>query len=47
MSKFIESSKNMERLQSEDISNAILYTIQAPNHMNVTGKVNDEHKNHH
>jgi NADP-dependent 3-hydroxy acid dehydrogenase YdfG len=35
MSKFIEASKNMERLQSEDISNAILYTIQAPNHVNV------------
>src|SRR5215212_9689638 len=35
MSKFIEASKNMERLQSEDIANAILYTIQAPNHVNV------------
>lgn len=35
MSKFIEASKNMERLQSEDIANAILYTIQAPAHVNV------------
>jgi NADP-dependent 3-hydroxy acid dehydrogenase YdfG len=35
MSKFIETSKNMERLQSEDIANAILYTIQAPAHVNV------------
>jgi NADP-dependent 3-hydroxy acid dehydrogenase YdfG len=35
MSKFIEASKNMERLQSEDISNAILYAIQAPSHVNV------------
>jgi NADP-dependent 3-hydroxy acid dehydrogenase YdfG len=35
MSKFIEASKSMERLQSEDIANAILYAIQAPNHVNV------------
>ena len=35
MSKFIEASKNMERLQSEDIANAILYAIQAPSHVNV------------
>ncbi len=35
MSKFIESSKNMERLQSEDVANAILYAIQAPSHVNV------------
>jgi len=35
MSKFTEASKNMERLQSEDISNAILYAIQAPSHVNV------------
>ena len=34
-SKFIEASKNMERLQSEDVANAILYAIQAPNHVNV------------
>ena len=35
MSKFVEASKSMERLQSEDISNAILYAIQAPTHVNV------------
>jgi NADP-dependent 3-hydroxy acid dehydrogenase YdfG len=35
MSKFIEASKSMERLQSEDIANAILYAIQAPSHVNV------------
>jgi NADP-dependent 3-hydroxy acid dehydrogenase YdfG len=35
MSKFIEASKNMERLQSEDVANAILYAIQAPSHVNV------------
>ena len=28
MSKFIEASKNMDRLQSEDIANAILYTYK-------------------
>jgi NADP-dependent 3-hydroxy acid dehydrogenase YdfG len=35
MSRFMEASKNMERLQSEDIANAILYTIQTPIHVNV------------
>jgi len=35
MTKFIEASKNMETLQSEDIANAILYAIQAPSHINV------------
>jgi NADP-dependent 3-hydroxy acid dehydrogenase YdfG len=35
MTKFVEGSKNMERLQSEDIANAILYAIQAPSHVNV------------
>jgi NADP-dependent 3-hydroxy acid dehydrogenase YdfG len=35
MSKFVQASENMERLQSEDIANAILYAIQAPNHANV------------
>jgi NADP-dependent 3-hydroxy acid dehydrogenase YdfG len=29
MSKFIQASKNMQRLQSEDVANAILYAIQA------------------
>lgn len=35
MAKFIQASKSMETLQSEDIANAILYAIQAPNHVNV------------
>jgi NADP-dependent 3-hydroxy acid dehydrogenase YdfG len=35
MAKFIQASKNMETLQSEDIANAILHAIQAPNHVNV------------
>ena len=35
MVKFIQASKDTERLQSEDIANAILYVIQAPNHVNV------------
>ena len=35
MAKFIQASKNMERLQSEDIANAILYAILAPSHVNV------------
>ena len=35
MSKFIEASKNIERLQSDDVANAILYAIQAPTHVNV------------
>jgi NADP-dependent 3-hydroxy acid dehydrogenase YdfG len=35
MTKFIQASKNMETLQSEDIANAILYAIQTPNHVNV------------
>ena len=35
MSKFVQASKSMERLQSDDVANAILYAIQAPNHVNV------------
>ena len=35
MSKFIQASKDMEKLQSEDITNAILYAIQTPNHVNI------------
>ena len=35
MTGFIQATKNMETLQSEDIANAILYAIQAPNHVNV------------
>lgn len=35
MTGFIQATKNMETLQSDDIANAILYAIQAPNHVNV------------
>ncbi len=35
MEKFIQASKSMETLQSEDIANAILYAIKSPNHVNV------------
>ena len=32
---FIEKGKNMEGLKAEDISNAIIFAIDAPNHVNV------------
>ena len=32
---FIEKGKQMEALQADDISNAIIFAIDAPNHMNV------------
>jgi NADP-dependent 3-hydroxy acid dehydrogenase YdfG len=35
MTGHIQATKNMETLQSEDIANAVLYAIQAPNHVNV------------
>jgi NADP-dependent 3-hydroxy acid dehydrogenase YdfG len=35
MTGFIQATKNIETLQSDDIANAILYAIQAPNHVNV------------
>jgi NADP-dependent 3-hydroxy acid dehydrogenase YdfG len=35
MSGFIKATKNMETLQAEDIANAVLYAIEAPNHVNV------------
>jgi NADP-dependent 3-hydroxy acid dehydrogenase YdfG len=35
MSGFIQATKNMEILQSEDIAKAVLYAIQAPRHVNV------------
>jgi NADP-dependent 3-hydroxy acid dehydrogenase YdfG len=35
MKGFIQATKNMETLQSEDIANAILYAIETPNHVNV------------
>ncbi|HEU4447586.1 MAG TPA: SDR family oxidoreductase [Nitrososphaeraceae archaeon] len=35
MSGFIQATKNMETLRSDDIANAILYAVQAPEHVNV------------
>ena len=35
MSRFIEASKKMETLQAHDIADAIMYTVQAPLHVNV------------
>src|ERR687892_643265 len=35
MTGFIQATKNMETLQSEDIANAILYAIQVPSHVNI------------
>jgi NADP-dependent 3-hydroxy acid dehydrogenase YdfG len=32
---FIENTKKMEALKAEDIANAILFAVQAPNHVNV------------
>ena len=32
---FVQNSKKMDSLRSEDIANAILYAIDAPNHVNV------------
>jgi NADP-dependent 3-hydroxy acid dehydrogenase YdfG len=35
MAGFIQATEKMETLQPEDIVNAVLYAIQAPNHVNV------------
>jgi NADP-dependent 3-hydroxy acid dehydrogenase YdfG len=35
MTGFIQATKNMETLRSDDIANAILYAVQAPRHVNV------------
>ena len=35
LEKFVETSKQMEALKAEDIANAIVFAIDAPNHMNV------------
>jgi NADP-dependent 3-hydroxy acid dehydrogenase YdfG len=32
---FVENAKKMEALQAEDIANAIVYAVEAPNHVNV------------
>ena len=35
LEKFVESSRKMDALQSEDIANAILFAVNSPAHMNV------------
>lgn len=35
MTGFIQATKNMETLKSDDIATAILYAVQAPRHVNV------------
>jgi NADP-dependent 3-hydroxy acid dehydrogenase YdfG len=35
LEKFVESVKQMEALQAEDIANAILFAVESPVHMNV------------
>jgi len=35
MAGFVQVTKNMEILQSEDIANAVLYAVSAPDHVNV------------
>jgi NADP-dependent 3-hydroxy acid dehydrogenase YdfG len=35
MTGFIQATKNMETLRSDDIADAILYAVQAPGHVNV------------
>ena len=35
LTKFLENTKNMEGLRAEDISNAIVFAIDAQNHVNV------------
>lgn len=35
LSAFVESTKKMEALKADDIANAIVYAVEAPNHVNV------------
>jgi NADP-dependent 3-hydroxy acid dehydrogenase YdfG len=35
LEKYVERTKQMEALQAEDIANAIVFALQAPNHVNV------------
>ena len=35
LEKYVEMTKQMEALQAEDIANAIVFAVQAPNHVNV------------
>jgi NADP-dependent 3-hydroxy acid dehydrogenase YdfG len=35
LEKYVEKTRQMEALQAEDIANAIIFAVQAPNHVNV------------
>ena len=35
LEKYVEKTRQMEALQAEDIANAIIFSVQAPNHVNV------------
>ncbi|HEY3094605.1 MAG TPA: SDR family oxidoreductase [Nitrososphaera sp.] len=35
LEKFVESTKQMQALQAEDIANAVLFAVESPSHMNV------------
>src|ERR687889_1189484 len=35
LEKYVEMTKQMDALQAEDIANAIVFAVQAPNHVNV------------
>ncbi len=35
LSKFVESTKQMEALKAEDIANAIVFALDSPNHVNI------------
>ena len=35
LEKYVERTRQMEALQAEDIANAIVFAVQAPNHVNV------------
>ena len=35
LEKYVERTKQMEALQTEDIANAIVFAVEAPNHVNV------------
>jgi NADP-dependent 3-hydroxy acid dehydrogenase YdfG len=35
LEKYVERTKQMEALQAVDIANAIVFAVEAPNHVNV------------
>jgi NADP-dependent 3-hydroxy acid dehydrogenase YdfG len=35
LENYVERTKQMEALQAEDIATAIVFAVQAPNHVNV------------